>query len=485
VVGIDIAEADWYQYAVANQGANQMLAKYSVQTSRLADLTKKIEKISRRCVKLGLPAVTLTVVGEEDRAIRGAVNGRATFLSPAEVEIRIKKNQPVTYMKYTNVEVTGQAPFVDGWTFMATLQHLDVDGETANLLKTVPGYEGKLPDKFRTADPSNCDQCHNVRYRKDTYVVHNEQTGEWKQVGRNCLADFLGGKDPHDVCKAMEYLTSIDGMMEDGEGGGGFGHGDLSYSMKAFLIGVAAMIRIDGWVSRSKARIDERLTATADDARALMFPTQEELQDPKFRKWHDARTVTEKDIEIAEKALTYAQEELPEVKDGNDYLFNLWVACNQANIGRRVMGIAASLVPHYLREVERQILREKEAKDGENSKHFGQVGERLNFYATVLRVSTREGDYGTTFIYKMLTREGNMVTWFSSGSADMEIGKEYLLTGTIKKLDTYNNVAQTIVTRCNVYHNEARAEMEAKIAKKAAREAKKAAKMLDASHAAT
>lgn len=52
---------------------------------------------------------------------------------------------------------------------------------------------------------------------------------------------------------------------------------------------------------------------------------------------------------------------------------------------------------------------------------------------------------------RFVTAEGNACTWFASGSFEdgaWELGKEYLLAGTIKKNDNYQGMAQTVLTRC-------------------------------------
>jgi hypothetical protein len=54
--------------------------------------------------------------------------------------------------------------------------------------------------------------------------------------------------------------------------------------------------------------------------------------------------------------------------------------------------------------------------------------------------------------------------------------KEYLLVGTVKKHELRDGIKQTVMSRCGLYTDAARAAHEAKEAKKAERAAKKAAK---------
>ena len=56
--------------------------------------------------------------------------------------------------------------------------------------KTMEDIE--IPDYYYTCSANHCDHCNIDRYRKDTYIIYNDVTKEYKQVGSSCLKDFLG-----------------------------------------------------------------------------------------------------------------------------------------------------------------------------------------------------------------------------------------------------------------------------------------------------
>lgn len=457
---------------------------YLIADHRMGELSKKLDKLVRKAERLGCTTVSYQVVGTEDRPYCRNDEGH---LRPLKDAASCPLNHTPVFIKFNVVEVTGTTPRLAGWSFVATLQHLQDDkGAVINMLRTVPSFEGKLPEKYRTATPDNCDHCGKViRTRKDTFVVHNNETDEWKQVGRNCVASFIGGVNPQSVAASLDLLLEVYGFCssEEGEGSFGGGAGTYRYGMDNFLSVTAMMVRTEGWVSRSRARADENAgilgtRATADLVLTYLNPPPTHpVAHADHMAWVRAHPVTDEDKAVAEKAMAYAREDLKAKETRSDYEHNLYVATVQSLVEYRTAGITASLIPYYLREVERQVLREKERVSMGDSKHMGAEGERLKMLvAKLLRVHTSEGFYGTTYILKLITNEGNVITWFTSANPELAVGAEVMLDGTVKKHGEYNGVKETVLSRCTIYTEQGRRSAEEKAAKKAAREAKKAAK---------
>lgn len=467
-------------------------ATYTVPAENFFVLLEKVAKLARKSAKLNLPAIELAKTGEFQVPFFRTGNHEGishTKLDTAELLAKAEKNVAegrgsIIYRTYFTVTLTGAVPRLAGWEFVATLQHLEVDGEVANMLRIVPGFGESLPVRFRTSGPENCDHCRKViRSRKETFVVRKTGTNEWLQVGRSCTQTFLGGADPHSVAKGLEYLQSAGDLCNSAESDG-FGGGRFveSAEMETFLAWAAACVRIDGWLSRGKARaMANGMTATAD--MAFMFECPPHFgpgQDKARREFEAARlahTPTDADKALVAAALTYAETSLAGKMEGNDYLYNLWVACNQSTVTAKLAGIAGSLISHYIKEVERATLHELETRRTADSKHVGTVGERRFFKVTTLKVITVDGQFGTTCIHKMVDADGNLLVWFATGSADnLETGKEVWLKATVKKHDTRDGKLQTVINRAEVWPEElVKAEQE-KLAKKAAKAAAKLAK---------
>jgi hypothetical protein len=467
-------------------GAPVAYTLYQVAEERIEVLRKRLDSLSRRAAKLGVGSISYEV---------GPVF-TAAYIRGQEIWLRwdwlrnpaVLADQPKRFRQFRFVKLTATTPRCEGWAFVATLQHLwdDEAKQGINLLRCAPGFRGELPLRFRNADASNCDHCHKqIMTRKDTFVVHNPELNEWKQVGRSCLCDFLGGHDPHGVARMLEYgLEASAACGEDEEDKDPFSAGGShkfdGVGISEFLAQTAACCRLEGWLSRSKARLDDcGPRATADLVNYL-------LDEPLSR---DAKVIAEwradcikyapqpMDIELAGKALDYARERLGDKGEArSDFEHNLYVAIVQPIVTQRTAGISAYLIPYYLKEVEQITLKEAEAHLVADSTHFGEVGKRCDLYVKLLKVIQIEGRYGTTYLHKLLTREGNLAIWFASSCPGLEQGVEYRLSAGIKKHDTRNGTAQTVLTRCTVYTELGRAQAEEKEAKRAEREAKKAAR---------
>jgi len=282
---------------------------YEIPAENLAKLTSVIEKLNRKAQKLGCAAISIEIgpvypVYYINKPYQGTRKATAD-----EVVAKV----PGLYARsYHRVTIGGEAPAVAGFRFVATLQHLNIEGETLNVLRTAPGFEGQVPEEFRTATPENCDHCKRViSTRKETFVVQNTETGVWQQVGRNCLADFLGGRDPHAVAGGLELLLRAADAGEEfgGDCGGGW---QLAWPVEEFLAVTAMFVRTEGWMSRGKARLSPvpgSVPATADFVvRYLSPPPHDSIARAKWEAWKDAHPVLPEDYEVASRSLAHIQE---------------------------------------------------------------------------------------------------------------------------------------------------------------------------------
>ncbi len=461
---------------------------FQIPEHNLSDLQAKFDKLNKRAAKNGLKSIAI-IVGE---GFNKVVKTEHVIIKGKQVEV------PVQVERFLNIRVEGETPRVNGWDFVATLQHL---GEDGNVLRTVPGFEGHLPIEFRTVKPL-CAHCNLFRARKDTYVLRNVESGEYKQVGTNCLADFIRTTKPEDLATMAELLASAMDFAGDAEGEGGGAarmQGDGQVSLAYLLSVVWSVIRVDGaFVSRSKARIaNERgdyanATASVDLAQTIMFGNGTEAD--KIRARYPG---SPDDFPKAQEIIAWARAEVPvmvQKEQENDYIYNLSIAIKRDFINTRLKGIAASVVTVYQRDLAKKARIKMNAGTFANSKHFGTVGERIKgLGVTLMHTFRHEGNFGVTYITKLLTDEGNVAVWFASRPLNkivvstvngvqygdeklVEYGERVVITGTVKKHDKREGVNQTVLSRCTVLTDEDIKQAEEKAAKKAAREAKKAAK---------
>jgi len=358
------------------------------QITDLQRTQEEIEKLNRKAKRLGCSPVQFEVI--------------RSYTEKRDGEI----------VRVYEVELAGQAPRLAGWVFVAKLVHGVADG--ANVIKSIADQD--LPEKYRKVQ-QQCDHCQQNRNRKDTYIVQNEESGEYKQVGSTCLLDFLG-HDPEKALKDIRLWCEAEEIMDSALGW----RGPAYLPIEVFLERVVAEIRRNGWVSRSRARDDYTLLATAD---AVLNDKGELKPD-------------EKDVAAAAAALQWIRSQ---EGDLNEYMWNLKVACtDDAMLIDECAGIVASLIPTYQRETAR-------VTDGGGSEYQGEIGNRREWSLALDSIRHIDGYYGVSILHTFSDGNGNIFVWFSS-SAELEPGKSYHGKATVKDHKEYRGVQQTILTRC-------------------------------------
>jgi uncharacterized protein (DUF2147 family) len=365
----------------------------------------KLEKLNRRAAKLGLSP--LVVAFDNERMVKETT----------------ESGDPKNY-KVIDVTIHGAAPKIAGWEFIASIKATEV----GNIIRTVPGIEIDLTP-YRDSK-IYCDHCQTRRTRNKGYIVRNDE-GEFMQVGSSCLRDFLG----HNPASILWVFKSIDEFTED-EWENYSSSGPSYFTPREYLAHVAACIRAGGWISRSRAGYGE--IATADWALQNMFPfTDAEKQ--------NVIPVTEDHKLEAENAIEWAKG----IDATNDFLHNIKVVASLEYICYKEVGIAAAILMAYQKEQSRLIEAERKAKVGENSEFVGNIKDRIKLEnLKVEKINYHDGFYGLTYITTLVDEKGNVYTWFAS--KELEVGKTYSGKGTVKNHTVFNNVKQTVLTRCNL-----------------------------------
>ena len=460
---------------------------YIVPECNLEELEARIAKLNKRAVKLGVPAITVSKVPDHVRyeVSQLTVNGEQNLYwrkditkveNPGDAFLANAFTPTGRAMTYFAVTVTGVTPTLSGWDFIAVLEPLTTeDGSVENLVQALPGQE--CPKEFRSAI-GRCDHCRIARKRNQTFVVKSAET--YKCVGRQCLKDFLGYHgDPHKFAAWAESLAELSGMCsaaEDDEWlGGGSGRTHEAWDLKRFLALTACRVRLFGWVSRGVARDSYGEKKATADVVLFLLSAPNQYNRKEWEEAWDVHTVSEADVTLAEVALEWAKE-IPEA-DRNDFLANVNLVARVGTASRKTAGVAAAIIIAYNKAMEREINRMKFASRPE-SNWIGEKGKRIQVLkVTCDKVIMNEGQYGITGIHKMTDEQGNDLVWFASGGEVIKAGETVTVSATVKDHGEYRERKQTVLTRVTVWTPEGVAEYEAKEARKAARAAKKIAKV--------
>lgn len=283
--------------------------------------------------------------------------------------------------KVYEVLLTAQLPVLEGWTFMARLDHAN---ETGTIIRMVPNV-GELPTEFRHAKATRCDHCNVNRYRRDTFVVRNDETGEFKQVGSTCLKDFFG-HDPYKIAKMAELLGYA---YECARGGEQFVGGDLRYiDLEGFLTYAAYSCRKNGWVSGRTAYENPGMyVSTKEMAFSYMMARDVDL--------------TDDDRALAADALEWARG-FADKNDLNDYEHNVLVIANAELIEPRSLGLAASIVGVFYERRRRETVMPTNVGDfSAVVKLFDNVSKSSP--KLTLALKNDDGSAGQKIVLKVLT----------------------------------------------------------------------------------
>jgi hypothetical protein len=406
---------------------------YKIIASRLPYLTDRLEKLNKKARKLGLAEITSKVLG----------------YYPAIRNLRQKEIQPACY----EVQIVGEFPKLSGWSFIGTIEHT----EAGNILRAAPNQT--IPDSYRHSSKV-CDHCGKSRTRKDTYIIQNLEASSFKQVGHSCIKDFLGGRGP----EAIAFMCTFEEVLRGLCGGEWEVPGPAShFEIREFLSFVVAEIAERGYfVSAAKAREEAQnekmITPTSERACASIFNSKSTKSEERAL----AVIPTEEHCLLAENVIEWAKSKI-DLKTNSSYFHNLAVIAHKEVLNRRDLGLAASAVAAYQREMDLFTARAKTPIQPA-SEYFGVKTERAEYILILKKQLKMDSDWGTFYIYIFEDELGNKATWKSTVShpykktvksglstyqeaCEIAEGAKYRILTTIKGHAIYKDEKQTLLSR--------------------------------------
>lgn len=367
--------------------------EFQVLSCNLELLKSKFEKLNRKCKAYG----------------------------NEELSFEIKESFKQDNEEWSTIEVSGCTPLVENCELIAVISKLD-DG--TNVVNIVPGKE--CPEKYRQANFNECSHCNISRYRKEVVIVRNED-GEYKQLGKTCLKDYLG-VSLENLVNRFTYVYELCNEAKEYLGE----RQELIVSPQRFLEAASVCIEKFGFVGSK----DWDRTPTKSDAWRVCFPWSKADRD--FIREYELYP-SDKNKENVVNALQWLEQQ----SDKNDFIYNLKQIARQEFVGYKYIGYLAALLPSYYKAVEKE---KEEKKQDVPSEWVGQPKDRLTSTAKCVFYKTYESDYGLKSVVKFVT-DNNILTWFASNEPDFKVDQEYVIKYTVKNHDTYNNKKQTIVNR--------------------------------------
>ena len=403
---------------------DEIAEEFWIPVQNLSELSSRVDKINKRATKLKQDPLELIVH-----------RNKYKFITDVD--------DPLVKYKLVQVELIGKTPKIEGWRPLASIKSLPTDSGFNNVVTPIGADAARyLPEKFWTIEPK-CEHC-NLNRRRVRTVLLMDDDGVIKQIGRQCLKDFVGYGNPESLLRMFESIASLMDdikLLQDPDYLDlGYDDGTSKYvDVGEFMAYAALAIRKYGWVSRKKAE-ELHEEATADTALSLMRP-------PKGTDLQKATGPTGGDRLKAQEARDWLLT-LDPVKAGkrpDDVVFyrNLQSLVKNEAVTNRELGFLAYAV-QAKNDYDARILRDETRKKKGGGAWLGNVGDKVSVDLTVNRINTFEGDYGTTYFVKCVDAEGNTVTVKLSSSPPDE-GDEIHVEGTILKLSEWQHIKETLV----------------------------------------
>lgn len=388
-------------------------------SENIAEAQARIAKVNARLAKAGI----------EDRF--EAVNVVTGTFEAKEGDYPFQTTVVVEFMEF---ELNRPTIGYGGWTFAASVSF----EEGGTLVNAVPGQD--LTGWVRP-QAHLCEHCGFVRNRVKSFVLRNDETGEFMQIGSSCLTLFLGVK-PALWAVGWELPEQSEASYSDST--------PRSYNRNIWLaISLAVSENGAGFVSKGKAREQER-QSTSGLVMDVYSPSRYLMnKDASHAAWVAEMQAKAEGI-LAEQPELIAEVIAAGHRVGldSDYGMNLAVVLESETVSGRGLGILTSVVGVYNREQ----VKEAERKANPAVQGFlGEPKERLkDLSVTVTGLKYIDGAYGTTTLVSMRAASGHTVKWFASGVKEFGIGQELVMTATVKAHEQYNGQDQTMITRAKV-----------------------------------
>ena len=334
----------------------------------------------------------------------------------------------------TDIDIQGSYK-VEGYEFIGTLEY--IDSENCNLIKKInPDIE--VPEKYRIS--TECDHCKTKRFRKNTVLLRNIETGEFIQVGKACVKDYLG-VDVVDYARYISWFKTMEDYIESTIRPLESSYRKPVYSVEEILLQTAERVREFGYISKAQANAawyDE--SRHLDTTSSVLFHMMIESVDGYGKIIYPKYEITDYAREYVKSAIDCINN-----MEETDYIYNLKTLLKVENIESDKIGMVVSLIGIYIRELYKN--EEKKRIAASTSKHIGAIGDKIQFVGKPELLTSYDTDFGVTRIYKFVV-DGDEIIWKTGNYLDPNIA--ITLKGTVKEHSSFKNVPQTILTRCRV-----------------------------------
>ena len=427
---------------------------YMIPEENVENLEKKFNAAARKIRKIN-PALEPTMT-----------KGDHTIVLVRKIEFRpcdCRSESTVKKVPYearrVELKIPDEAVFAENnWAFGGSVEPSGVDEKNfvnVNLSGKDLGFV--VPSKYFTANPCSCDYCKTNRKRNKTYLVVNQETGEWKQLGKECLKLFVTGID-------VDAIATFESFIKEAEEAANPGN-EFFYNRRARFVEVQralelaqAATKMFGFVATRDNVGDRNVFSTKNIVQAKLLKEmgcQSDLLNIDSSDREKINLAVAKltvYLESAEESISNdiiaLRETVTELPD-EPYYNNLKTVLANEYVPIDKLGLLVSAPKAISRYYELKKIQEEKEKLAKSSNYIGEVGEKISMnFVSGREVACCETQFGLLHIYEFKDSKGNTVVWKSSSSKDIpEIG---VVAGTVKSHEEYNGIKQTVILRAKI-----------------------------------
>lgn len=248
----------------------------------------------------------------------------------------------------------------------------------------------ELPESCYEKAPTLCEHCgKNISNRLLTFILRNEKTGEYKQVGSTCVKNFVS--DYRNITSIINFLNEYTNYMNDVPRSGDVSRMRLYIPVKDVLRLAVDILQKSGWVSKTDYSIYH--------AEPSVIKLHRRILD---NKWE---CETEVKDETLDEIIKYSENRLIELSEktqltGSDnYMRNcaLQIINPSMEITEECMG--------YLLIGARSYFQQFVRKPSKNE-YYGNEGDEFHDKFIVTNVRPIENDFGTSLLVTMVNHDG-------------------------------------------------------------------------------
>lgn len=324
---------------------------------------------------------------------------------------------------------------IKDYEFVAALEwQADI---SKNLVKTAPNTPD-IPEVY--LDKNTCEHCKTNRNRKYTILLKNTITGEFIQVGKSCVKEYIG-IDLTDYVAYLSIWDSISEYIETVEAKYPKNSHESFIYVEEVLEQTCAEVRNRGYISKTTSELSEGSLQSTGSRIWQMFNHVTVYGDTALLvPYYEIQSA---DKELKEKVKKFIIESV----DTSNYVTNLKSLLELNLTTMNNLGLIVSMVGYYLREENKRKAEEIAAMNNAKSNFIGDIGDKIEFEAIPELIYSVDTMYGTSYLYKF--KIGNdIVTWKTTKYLNTDTS--ITIKGTIKEHNEYKNIKQTQLTRCKI-----------------------------------